>query len=40
VEEQVEEEKTFGDLIEMLERVGDSGSALLVVDARLGERAG
>lgn len=39
VDEQVEEEKTFGDLVEKLELAGDAGSSLLMMDARLGERA-
>lgn len=40
VEEQVEEEKTFGDLVSQLERAGGSGPALLMLDAKLGERGG
>lgn len=40
VEEQVEEEKTFGDLVEKVERAGESGSALLVLDAELARRSG
>ena len=38
VEEQVEEEATFEQLVDQMERAGDSGSSLLVLDAKLAER--
>lgn len=38
VEEQVEEEHTFTALLEKMERVGDSGAGLLVLDGVVGER--
>ena len=37
-EEQVEEEKAVSDLIEQLKLVGDDGTGMLMLDARLGER--
>ena len=40
VEEQVEEEGTFGRLVDQMERAGDSGSSLLVLDAKLADRGG
>ncbi len=40
IAEQVEEEKNAGDIIDQLEIAGSAGSALLMVDARLGQRAG
>lgn len=40
VEEQVEEEKSAGDIVDLLERAGGDGPALLMLDARLGERGG
>jgi ferritin len=40
IAEQVEEEKSAGDIIDQLEIAGSAGSALLMVDARLGQRAG
>ena len=40
VNEQVEEEKSVGDVITQLEMVGDSGPALLMLDKQLGGRAG
>lgn len=40
IAEQVEEEKSAGDIIDQLEIAGSAGSALLMVDARLGGRAG
>lgn len=40
VEEQVEEEGTFGQLIDQMERAGDSGTSLLVLDAKLAGRGG
>jgi ferritin len=33
----VEEEKSAGDIIDQLEIAGSAGSALLMVDARLGQ---
>lgn len=38
VTEQVEEEKSAGDIVDRLEIGGDSGSALLALDERLGRR--
>ncbi len=38
VDEQVEEEKTFTQLVEQLERIGDSAAGLLVLDRQQGER--
>jgi ferritin len=38
ISEQVEEEKNAGDIVDQLEFVGDSPSALLVIDERLGQR--
>lgn len=38
VTEQVEEEKSAGEIVDQLELAGDSPSALLVLDGRLGER--
>ena len=38
IDEQVEEEKSAGDIIEQFKLAGDSGAALLMMDARLGER--
>lgn len=38
VEEQVEEEDSAGAVVDQLERIGDSGSSLLMLDARLAER--
>ncbi len=38
ISEQVEEEKTAGDIVEQLRLAGSSASALLVLDGRLGER--
>jgi ferritin len=40
VDEQVEEEKTFGTLVRQIERVGEGGTGLMVLDRHLGERAG
>lgn len=40
VEEQVEEEGTFTRLIDQMERAGDSGPSLLMLDAKLAERGG
>ncbi len=40
IAEQVEEEKSAGDIIDQLEIAGTAGSALLMVDARLGGRGG
>ena len=40
VNEQVEEEKTFTQLVEQLQRVGDSAAGLLVLDRQQGERGG
>ena len=38
ISEQVEEEKSAGDIVDQLELAGDSGSALLGLDERLGRR--
>ena len=38
VTEQIEEENSTEDVVEMLRLAGDDGSALLIVDQRLGER--
>jgi len=38
VEEQVEEEKNAGDIVEMLNRVGDNDHALIMLDRDLGQR--
>ena len=40
VDEQVEEERTFTVLIGQLERAGDSGAGLMLMDDRLGQRGG
>ena len=37
--EQVEEEKTVGDIVESLKRVGERGEALFLLDRDLGERS-
>ena len=39
VTEQVEEEKAVGDILAKMERAGDSGHALLLMDRELGARA-
>lgn len=38
IEEQVEEEDSAGAIVDQLERIGDSGASLLVLDGRLGAR--
>lgn len=38
VEEQVEEEDTFGQLVDQMERSDDGGASVLVLDGKLGER--
>jgi ferritin len=38
VEEQVEEEKNVGDIVDMLKKIGDSYHALLMLDRELGQR--
>jgi ferritin len=38
VNEQVEEEKTAGDILETLKRIGDKGQALYMLDRQLGAR--
>lgn len=38
VDEQVEEEKTAGDILEMLKMVGDKGHALIMLDRQLAQR--
>lgn len=38
IEEQVEEEKSAGDIVSMLERIGDSKHALFMLDKELGQR--
>jgi ferritin len=40
VDEQVEEEKTAGDILEMLKMVGDKGHALFMIDRQMGARGG
>lgn len=40
VDEQVEEERTFTVLVGQLERAGDSGAGLMLMDDRLGRRGG
>ncbi|HKK28501.1 MAG TPA: ferritin [Gemmatimonadota bacterium] len=40
VDEQVEEEKTFGLIVGQLERIGDSAAGLMVMDRDLGARGG
>jgi ferritin len=40
VEEQVEEERTFGDLVNHLERIDGQAAGLLVLDDQLGARGG
>ena len=39
INEQVEEEKTLGDIIAQMELAGDSGHSLLLIDRELGARA-
>ena len=36
--EQVEEEKSAGDVVAQLERIGDNAVALFVMDSQLGKR--
>ncbi len=38
IEEQVEEEKSALDIVDYLKRIGDDGTGLLILDARLGAR--
>jgi ferritin len=38
VEEQVEEEKTAGDIVDVLKRIGDNDHALIMLDRELGQR--
>lgn len=38
VEEQVEEEKTAGDIVTLLSRIGDNEHALIMVDREVGQR--
>jgi ferritin len=40
IDEQVEEEKTAGDIVALLERVGDHVNGLLMVDRDLAQRSG
>ena len=40
VDEQVEEEDTAGNILEMLKMVGDKGQALFMLDRQLGQRGG
>lgn len=40
ISEQVEEEKSTGDIVDKLEFAGDSPGAILVLDERLGQRSG
>lgn len=39
VDEQVEEEKSAGDILETLKMVGDKGQALFMLDRQLGQRS-
>jgi ferritin len=39
ISEQVEEEKTASDILDMLEQAGDNRNALLMIDRILGSRA-
>lgn len=38
VEEQVEEEKTAGDIVDTLKRIGDNDHAMIMLDRELGQR--
>jgi ferritin len=38
VEEQVEEERSAGDVVDMLNRIGEAGHALVMLDKQLGQR--
>jgi len=38
IDEQVEEERNAGDIVEILKRIGDEGHALLMLDKELGQR--
>ena len=38
VKEQVEEESSAGDIVDLLNRVGDAGHALIMLDRQLGQR--
>jgi ferritin len=38
VDEQVEEEKSAGDILEMLKMVGDKGHGLIMLDRQLAQR--
>jgi ferritin len=38
IDEQVEEEKTAGDIVELFKRAGDHEAALLMIDHQLGQR--
>lgn len=40
ISEQVEEEKMAGEIVEQLKLIGDQGTALLMLDKRLGSREG
>lgn len=40
ITEQVEEEKSASDIVDRLERAGDSGGALLVLDEQMSQRSG
>jgi ferritin len=40
IKEQVEEEKNAGDIVAALEMIGDSGTALYMLDKQMGSRAG
>jgi ferritin len=39
ITEQVEEEKTAGEVVEHLKRIGEQGAALFMMDAHLGQRS-
>ncbi len=38
VDEQIEEEKNVGDIVDMLKKIGDSNHALIMLDRELGQR--
>jgi len=40
INEQVEEEKNAGQIVETLKMIGDKGSSMFVLDHRLGKRGG
>jgi len=40
IDEQVEEEKTAGDIVDLFDRAGDHEAAILIIDQNLGARSG